>query len=149
MNACRFTPFSFRTINNVTGSSTEHAFGSLKSIMFATSEVNTSFCQHISAWNVPPPPPPPPPPQKTTSEAGPRDYVHHSVYVQLTWVRRPKLGSCRISDFFAKKKGGVVTSHVRPRPPQRCHRPAAPETRPSLALALVGDGMSAGICHGG
>ena len=29
----------------------------------------------------------------------------------------PEQGSCRISDSFAKMKGGVVTSHVRPRPP--------------------------------
>ena len=38
MNACRSTPFLFITINNVTESSAEHMFGSLKPILLATSE---------------------------------------------------------------------------------------------------------------
>ena len=48
VDACYSTPFTFLTINNVTGSSTEHVFGSLKPILLVTSEGYTSFCQDSS-----------------------------------------------------------------------------------------------------
>ena len=44
VNTCCFTPFSFKTINNVTGSSTEHAFGSLKPILLVMSACQDLEC---------------------------------------------------------------------------------------------------------
>ena len=55
------------------------------------------------------------------------------------------MGSCRISDSFAKKKGGVVTSHVRPRPPPKESREMRAldrkPTRAEYADALVKRGV--------